>query len=274
MADGWKKAGKKALEVLRRRGPVRWGLLGALALLQAFLLFSALMWWLGSSAASATANVAPMTWTGIVYDVGAAGVNMRSDPQVRPDDARDTAMRGARLALACGETGDVVAKGAVKTATWVKTTDGLFVSMLYIRVPDRQSIPSCNGSKVDGPLLALADPAHPQLPPPPSSPSRGDAGADDDNGVPDSSSVGGAGGVEDGARPLAPGRSSVAALPDKGLPAAPPGVAPAAPALTTPPGPSLDLGQGTGKATPPRHKHHHSATSTPSTPDPNVTPVG
>ncbi len=63
----------------------------------------------------------------------------------------------------CGETGDVVAKGPVKTATWLKTTDGLFVSMLYVRVPDRQSIPSCNGSKVDGPLLALADPADPSL---------------------------------------------------------------------------------------------------------------
>jgi hypothetical protein len=142
-------------------------LVAALALLQAFVLFSAVMWWLGSSAPSATATVAPMTWTGIVYDVGAAGVNLRSVPQVRPDDARDTAARGARLALSCGETGDVVAKGPVKTATWVRTTDGLFVSMLYVRVAGHASIPSCDGSKVDGPLLALADPAHPELPPPP-----------------------------------------------------------------------------------------------------------
>ena len=136
----------KVLDTLRRSGPARWGLLGALAVLQAFVLFSAVMWWLGSSTASATANVAPQTWTGIVYDVGAAGVNLRSDPQVRPDDARDTAARGARLALQCGETGDVVAKGPVKTATWVKTTDGLFVSLLYVRVPERTSIPSCDGS--------------------------------------------------------------------------------------------------------------------------------
>ena len=95
IADRW----KKALVAVRGRGPMRWGLLGALAVLQAFVLFSAVMWWFGSSTASATANVAPQTWTGIVYDVGAAGVNLRSDPQVRPDDARDTAARGSRLAL-------------------------------------------------------------------------------------------------------------------------------------------------------------------------------
>ena len=59
---------------------MRWSLLGVLALLQAFVLFSAVMWWMGSSTASATANVAPQTWTGIVYDVGAAGVNLRIRP--------------------------------------------------------------------------------------------------------------------------------------------------------------------------------------------------
>ena len=66
----------KVLDTLRRSGPARWGLLGVLAVLQAFVLFSAVMWWLGSSTASATANVAPQTWTGVVYDVGAAGVNL------------------------------------------------------------------------------------------------------------------------------------------------------------------------------------------------------
>ncbi len=71
---------KKALAVLRQRGPVRWSLLGVLALVQAFVLFSAVMWWVGSSAPTATATVAPMTWTGVVYDVGAAGVNLRSRP--------------------------------------------------------------------------------------------------------------------------------------------------------------------------------------------------
>ncbi len=162
-ADRW----KKARAALAKRGPTRWGLLGALAVVQAFVLFSAVMWWVGSSAPSASATMAPMTWTGIVHDVGAAGVNLRAEPQVRPDDARDTAARGARLALSCGETGDVVANGPVKTATWLRTTDGLFVSMLYVRVAGHSSIPSCNGSKVDGPLLALTDPANPQLPPPP-----------------------------------------------------------------------------------------------------------
>ncbi|WP_026204444.1 hypothetical protein [Actinomycetospora chiangmaiensis] len=153
---------------LGTRSSLRWALVGVLAALQVFVLFSAVMWWVGGAAGTnAVASMTPMSWTGVVYDVGNAGVNLRADSKVDPANSRDTAMRGSRLALSCGQTGDVVHKGDVSTATWLKTTDGLFVSMLYVHVPDRQSIPSCDGSKVDGPLLALADPANPQLPPPP-----------------------------------------------------------------------------------------------------------
>jgi hypothetical protein len=273
VADRW----KKALEVVRQRGPMRWGLLGALALLQAFVLFSAVMWWLGSSTASATANVAPQTWTGIVYDVGAAGVNLRSDPQVRPDDARDTAARGARLALSCGETGDVVAKGPVKTATWVKTTDGLFVSMLYVRVAGHTSIPSCNGSKVDGPLLALADPANPQLPPPPGTP-LGSATYADKSAQGSTTTRGegsliappGAPGVPPrigGPVVVAPGSVPAPAVVSGGTTAAPPTVGTGtATATTTPAPPPTPIGSAVSPA------HHDRPSAHVANPD--TTPVG
>jgi hypothetical protein len=215
-----------------------------------------------------------MTWTGIVYDVGAAGVNLRSDPQVRPDDARDTAARGARLALSCGQTGDVVAKGPVRTATWVKTTDGLFVSMLYVRIPDRASIPSCNGSKVDGPLLALADPGHPELPPPPGTQLGGEKSQDSEA----SGSSAASGPVaRPGGQPgvvASPNGVALAAPPTKGQTVAPQAVAPA-PAVTA----KSTIGTGTGQATTtnttpapnpgvltPRAAHPQ--------PNPDTTPVG
>jgi hypothetical protein len=109
-----------------------------------------------------------MTWTGVVYEVGTAGVNMRANPAVADGNARDVAARGARLALQCGQTGAVVTReDGTRTATWLRTTDGLWVSMLYVHVPDRASIPSCPGSPSDGPLLALSDPTASEQPPPP-----------------------------------------------------------------------------------------------------------
>lgn len=148
----------------------RWSLIGAVAVLQVFLLFGSAMWLLGgNSTAVAESKLAPMTWTGIVHDTGPAGVFLRSEARVDPATTKDTAGPGSRLAVSCGQTGDEVRNGTVHTATWLKTTDGLFVSMLYVRVPDRQSIPSCADSTVDAPLLALSDPANPDLPPPPDS---------------------------------------------------------------------------------------------------------
>jgi hypothetical protein len=271
VTDRW----KKALEALRQRGPLRWGLLGALAVLQAFVLFSAVMWWLGSSTASATANVAPQTWTGVVYDVGAAGVNLRSTPQVRPDDARDTAARGARLALQCGETGDVVAKGPVTTSTWVKTADGLFVSLLYVRVPERTSIPTCSGSTADGPLMALTDPADPALPPPPGTSLGGQAGAENkvaegSKSAHDEASQGGAPGVPTRAGGpvvlpsggvLAPAARSGGTIP------APPTVGTGTATTTTPAPPAPTQ---IGSAVSPAHHKPHP----PTTPNPDTTPVG
>jgi hypothetical protein len=149
------------------RPAVRWSLIAAACVAQAFLLVSAVAWWVsGGSAVSPIAAFAP-SWVGIVHDVGTAGVNLRTLPQVLPTTARDTAARGSRLQVQCGQTGDIVSDGTVSTATWLKTSDGLFVSMLYVRVPDRTSIVSCSDSAVDAPLLPLADPANPALPPPP-----------------------------------------------------------------------------------------------------------
>ena len=59
----------------------------------------------------------------------------------------------------CGETGDVVAKGSATTATWVQTTDGLLVSMLYVRVPDLSRSPAATGPRSTGRYLPWPTPA-------------------------------------------------------------------------------------------------------------------
>lgn len=258
----------------------RWSLIGVVAVIQVFLLFSTVMWWAGgTSSVSATSTAAPMTWTGIVYDVGAAGVNLRSATTVAPESAKDTAARGSRLAVSCGQTGDVVQKGTVRTATWLRTTDGLFVSMLYVRVPDRQSIPSCADSTVDAPLLALADPTNPDLPPPPGTALATGAEAS-----------GNRAGAADGGT-----RAKVAAAPGAAAPAVPPGARPVppgsavarpgqAPAATVPPvdgdhsyvpdnsqvpGGGNDVAGASGTNTDSYdHSSNHQAD------DPNTTPVG
>ncbi|MFC5061565.1 hypothetical protein [Actinomycetospora atypica] len=221
--------------------PGRWTLIGLAAVLQVFLLFSTVMWWAAGPGSITASSAAPMTWTGIVYDVGAAGVNLRSATVIDPANAADTAARGSRLAVQCGQTGDVVQKGNVNTATWLKTTDGLFVSMLYVRVPDRQSIPSCTDSTVDAPLLALADPANPDLPPPPN-------GLEDASGSSGSGTIGGA------------TRSRVAAAAGQGavaarVPASAAPVGPGAPAMpparaSAPTTAQPPIGSGSGAATP------------------------
>ncbi|NYD34563.1 hypothetical protein [Actinomycetospora corticicola] len=248
----------------------RWSLIGAIAVVQVFLLFSATMWWMGgSSKAIASASVAPMTWTGIVYDVGAAGVNLRSATTVAPESAKDTAARGSRLAVSCGQTGDVVQKGTVHTATWLKTTDGLFVSMLYVRVPDRQSIPSCADSTVDAPLLALADPANPDLPPPPgTAPTTGE-------GVGTRAAAAAGAGRAKAAVPAgaAPSVPPLAAAPAPGAPAMAPAQAPA-PA----PGPAADPAPRPAQDPEPQFENlpprTGTAPSASTAPDPDVTPQG
>ncbi|MDL5159033.1 hypothetical protein [Actinomycetospora termitidis] len=245
----------------------RWSLIGVLALVQVFLLFSTVMWWASGSRATATASVAPMTWTGIVYDVGAAGVYLRSATQVDPANARDTAARGSRLAVSCGQTGDEVAKGTVHTATWLKTTDGLFVSMLYVRVPDRQSIPSCADSTVDAPLLALSDPTNPDLPPPPGT------------------SLGGSTDTKAAGSPSIPARPRTTTAPGAVAAPVPAGAAPVAPGSAVAPSaqapavavPPATIGNGTGQATMTPRPDSSDSTRVPqqtSAPDPDTTPVG
>lgn len=248
---------RRAVEAAKTPGG-RWSLIGVVAVVQVFLLFSTVMWWAGgTSSVSASSAIAPMTWTGIVYDVGAAGVNLRSATTVAPESAEDTAARGSRLAVSCGQTGDVVQKGDVHTATWLKTTDGLFVSMLYVRVPDRQSIPSCADSTIDAPLLALADPTNPALPPPP-----GTASARSDE--------------------LPRGRSSPseAAVRPRVAGPAQPGVA-MPPAVVPAPAPAAEGQVGKGKASPPpvttRETTARSTTTTMTAPpnaNPDTMPVG
>ena len=178
LAGQWRRAREVA-----RTPSGRWTLIGVAAVLQVFLLFSTVMWWAAGPGSITASSATPMTWTGIVYDVGLAGVNLRSATAIDPANAKDTAARGSRLAVSCGQTGGEVQKGAVRTSTWLKTTDGLFVSMLYVRVPGRQSIPSCADSTVDAPLLALVDPTDPDLPPPPGTALGASAGADGTSGT-------------------------------------------------------------------------------------------
>ncbi|WP_433802968.1 hypothetical protein [Actinomycetospora sp. CA-084318] len=240
----------------------RWSVIGVVAVLQVFLLFSTVMWWAGGgSTVTASAKLAPMTWTGIVYDVGAAGVNLRSATTVTPDSAKDTAARGSRLAVSCGQTGDVVQKGTVNTATWLKTTDGLFVSMLYVRVPDRQSIPSCADSTVDAPLLALADPTNPDLPPPPGTA----LGSEDDT----SGTQAAGGGTANRAKGAASGGLVAPAVPPGSTPV-PSAVAPRDPA----PGSRPTIGTGSATTTTTAPPMTTATNDYNYEPDPNTTPVG
>lgn len=144
------------------RRDVRGALLGLAALVQAIALFVAGAWWSqnGDPTVAPVAS-APLTWTGVVHDVGPAGVYLRALPQVAPDTARDTAARGSRLQVVCGQTGEIVARGATSSGTWLKTADGLFVSLLYVRVTERPTIVSCAGNPGDLPLIPVTDPGQP-----------------------------------------------------------------------------------------------------------------
>jgi hypothetical protein len=149
----------RSLRARSRRPHVRRSLIGVAALAQAFILVSAIAWWAGQGSMEASTAVAPVAWTGVVHDVGAAGVNLRSSPQAVPGTSRDTAARGSRLALTCGRTGDLVTdESGARSDMWLRTTDGLYVSLLYVDVADRTSIVSCSDASEDAPVLALDDP--------------------------------------------------------------------------------------------------------------------
>jgi hypothetical protein len=141
------------------RREIRGALLGLAALIQAIALFAAGAWWSynGDPTVAPVAS-APLTWTGVVHDVGPAGVYLRALPEVGPDTARDTAARGARLQVICGQTGQTVTRGDTNSGTWLKTADGLFVSLLYVRITERPTIISCAGNPGDLPLISVTDP--------------------------------------------------------------------------------------------------------------------
>jgi hypothetical protein len=149
----------RRLRARSRRPHVRRTLIGVAALAQTFILVSAIAWWTDQSSVEASTAVAPVSWTGVVHDVGVAGVNLRSTPQAVPGTSRDTAARGSRLALTCARTGDLVTdESGARSDMWLRTTDGLYVSLLYVDVPDRTSIVSCADASEDAPVLALDDP--------------------------------------------------------------------------------------------------------------------
>jgi hypothetical protein len=254
----------RAREGLRRRPLLRTGVIGGLALVQAFVLFSAAMWWLEGRSPAATATVAPMTWTGVVHDVGDAGVNMRANPAVADGNAKDVAARGARLSLQCGQTGAVVTReDGTRTATWLRTTDGLWVSMLYVHVPDRASIPSCPGSPSDGPLLALADPTASEQPPPPGT-------APDDERTTEATGKVTADGQFTAESDTPDKRPEEAATPEKGAAVGPSGhvtasTTPTTTTTTTDPLAGTTLGSAVAE-------QHHSADHRAK--DPNLFPVG
>lgn len=140
------------------RSSVRHLLLVLAALVLAATLFVAGAWWASAGPESVVTTAGPAMVTGVVHDVGAAGVNLRSATQVLPDTARETAARGARLLIECGQSGDVVTGNAGSTGTWLKTSDGLFVSLLYVRVSDRSTVVSCEGHTADLPLIPVTVP--------------------------------------------------------------------------------------------------------------------
>jgi hypothetical protein len=127
-------------------------------LVVAVVLFLAGAWWAGGAKGSVVTAASPVPPTGVVHGVGAAGVTLRAEPRIAPDTVRDTAARGARLPVECGQTGDVVTQGTTSSATWLKTSDGLFVSLLYVRVVERPTIVSCGASAGDLPLMPLTLP--------------------------------------------------------------------------------------------------------------------
>ncbi|MHC1560789.1 hypothetical protein ACR9E3_17665 [Actinomycetospora sp. C-140] len=129
------------------------------AVAQGFVLVSAVALWTGHGEASEATAVAPVSWTGVVHDVGAAGVNLRSAPQAIPETSRDTAGAGSRLSLTCARSGDLVTdESGAHSDMWLRTSDGLYVSLLYVDVRDRTSIVSCADATGDAPVMALDEP--------------------------------------------------------------------------------------------------------------------
>jgi hypothetical protein len=138
------------------RRPPQWIVVGLVAVVQIVIIISAVVGW--SADAPAVASDAPPPPTvldGVVHDTGPDGVNLRTAPQVSPSTTNGrVATDSQHLQILCGQRGDAVSGGGARSTTWLKTSDDLFVSALYVTVTGRTQIASC--PQPDLPLVAPA----------------------------------------------------------------------------------------------------------------------
>jgi hypothetical protein len=145
------------------RRPPQWVVVGLIALVQIAIIISAVVWW-GADAqvVAADAAPAPTVLDGVVHDTGPDGVNLRTAPQVSFSTTNGrVATDSQHLQILCGLRGDAVYGGGARSSTWLKTSDNLFVSALYVTVTGRTQIASC--PQPDLPLVAptVAPPSAP-----------------------------------------------------------------------------------------------------------------
>ena len=111
---------------------------------------------IGASVPPAPPQEAPWTWAGTVHGAGPEGVTLRTDPTIKTNSAMANAADGAVLHIQCGITGDNVVDSAPipnHSDTWLRTDEGLFLSMLYVTLPNKASIVNCTPGE---PELSLA----------------------------------------------------------------------------------------------------------------------
>jgi hypothetical protein len=126
------------------RPDVRRPLVVVAATVQVLIVITAVTWLAtGTSPVEPAAATIPVSWTGVVHDVGSEGVTLRTAPAVIPGTARRTATLAEHLQIVCGQTGDVVTERSTGSSIWFKTTDNLFVSALYVEVLGRTEIANC-----------------------------------------------------------------------------------------------------------------------------------
>ena len=105
--------------------------------------------------ATSSSSVAPVL-PAIVRGGGAAGVALRLEPS--PGDEASIRGRvgdGSALRILCGQQGTRVSTGGPSarwSSTWLKTTDGLYVTVLFVEVPGQTTIPNCTANQ---PALSL-----------------------------------------------------------------------------------------------------------------------
>jgi hypothetical protein len=109
----------------------------------------------GLSATSTSSSVAPVL-PAKVRGGGAAGVALRIEPS--PGDEGSVRRRvgdGSPLQIVCGQQGTRVSTGGPSARwsnTWLKTIDGLYVTILFVEVQGQTTIPNCTANQ---PALSL-----------------------------------------------------------------------------------------------------------------------